>query len=142
MFRWNLGLTTKLAYALSTVLILFLSSAFISLAHATPAAVTLPSVPDVPGTMAGSEGEQNIDYSYARFQQRWAEMRKSQMNYAERWQWRKSEYRLYEDYAGWLRDHGYYDNNPAGEYGLSWFSPMPFASIDIPTFVDMLIDIF
>ena len=142
MFRWNLGLTTKLAYALSTVVVLFLSSAFISLAHADQGVVPAPPAPGMPGTMVGSEGEEYIDYDYARFHQHWAEMRRAQLDYTERWAWRERQYRLYEDYAGWLRDHGYFSTHPTDEYNATWFQPMPFASINIPTFVDMLIDIF
>ena len=142
MFRWNLGLTTKLAYALSTVLILFLSSAFISLAHAGVEPGTGPEMPGMPGTLAGSEGEVKIDHSAARFREMWKDIEASQEGYVERWQHRKSEYRLYEDWAKWLRDHGYFDGGGAGPQWAPVGPPSIYDPLSIPTVVGMLLDLF
>ena len=148
MFRWNLGLTTKLAYAMSTVLILFLSSAFISLAHAGDGVTPEPAGSGFPGSMTGVNQDGELDYDYARFHKRWEKIKNSQESYIERWEWRKCKYRMYEDWADWLRRHGYYDTGSSGaEWGPGGgggprFSSMPFNPVNLPTFVDMLIDLF
>ncbi len=147
MFRWDLGLTTKLAFAMSTVLILFLSSAFISLAHANTVVIP-PGMPDgMPGTTAGNEEEVKVDYSFARFRDMWNDMKAGQESYVERWAQRKSKYRMYEDYAQWLRDHGYFDDDGGTEpqWGPSpWYAPGPglVGPWTLPTIIDVLLEIF
>lgn len=147
MFRWNLGLTTKLAYALSTVLILFLSSAFISLAQAEVEPGAEPKIPGMPENMVGSEGEVKIDYYAVRFQRMWKDIQASQESYVERWQHRKSKYRMYEEWASWLRDHGYFDDGGAAPQwgpggGGPVYSPATYGPLSLPSIVDLLLDLF
>ena len=143
----KLGLTTKIVYGLSTVLILFLSSAFIGLAEAAVEVCDDPVVPNIPDNMVGSEVDQDFDYEAVRFREMWEQLQANQESYVDRWQWRKSKCRLYEHYAAWLRDHGYYDNGGGSPQsgpmdGGPVYSPMFFGPISLPSFIDMLMDIF
>jgi hypothetical protein len=146
MLRWNLGLTTRLAYALSTVLILFLSSAFISLAHAGQFVGDDQTPDEMPEGLVGSDSEPKIDYEWGRMQAEWARMRAVQDKYTERWQWRKSKYRLYEELADWWRDHGYQGDygtgGMPGTSGSPYFSPWFYGPLSLPSFVDLIIDVF
>jgi hypothetical protein len=139
MFKWNLGLTARLAYALSTVMILFLSSAFISLANADTEIIPPPDYYILDGSQ-GSSGT-DLENEQMSFQQGTVkeDLRDSQDNqeaYRDRWQMRKSEYRLLEEYAAWLRDH---EEPGSGTFGPAGFG---LGTIPMPTFFDILINIF
>lgn len=144
MFKWNLGLTTKLAYALSTVTILFLSSAFISLANADivdlPGPVTISS----PGGVSGCDAEEfnGIDGNVRRIQDRYDNHQDEQASYVNRWQERKNEYRLYEEYAAWLRDHEYPGSGGFGPQGIPVEPNCSPVTLGLPTFVSMILNSF
>ena len=147
MLNSNLGLTMRIAYALSTVLILFLSSAFLSLAHAQDGVTPEQPKAGFSGSMGSVNQDDNIDYDFARFRKRWEMIKNSQKGYVERWYWRECTYSSYEDWADWLRRHGYYDGESDPQWapgggGGPFFSAMFFNPVNLPTFVDMIIDIF
>lgn len=144
MFRWNLGLTTRLAYALSTITILFLSSAFISLANASIADPPGPVTIDPPAGVSGSDAEElrGMDADPRRIKARLENNRDNQESYINRWQERKNKYRLYEEYAAWLRDHqdpGGGNFGPQGIPGEPGFTPI---TLGLPTFVSMILNSF
>jgi hypothetical protein len=139
MFRWNLDTTVKLAYALSTVTILFLSSAFISLAHAGE---MLPNDIDTQFMGNLAPDETGMDYDAGELDKNLMRHQWNQQKYIEQWERRKSTYRLYEEYAAWLRDH----KDPGGGFfgpqgaGASWEPYSPFMPT-LQTFVDIMMSL-
>lgn len=144
MFRLNLANTTKLAYVLSIITVLFLSSAFISFANAgmvdPPGHISIDPPSGVSGFDAGEE--KGMDYSIERLRARYESHMRNQQSYIDRWIERKYKYRLYEEYAAWLRDHeepGSGNFGPPGYYNSSTFPPI---TVSLPTFVDMILSSF
>jgi hypothetical protein len=136
MFKKNLGLTTKLAFGLSTLLILFLSSSFISLAKADEAIPPLPTFGDMQGTDSSDLDSSRINCEKGKIMEQLRDNEDEQAAYRERWQERKSRYRLIEEYAAWLRDHE--------EPGSGHFGPAGFGQyvIPLPTFFDIIMNVF
>jgi len=144
MFRWNLGLTTKLAYALSTVTILFLSSAFISLANAGIMDPPGPVSIDPPAGVSGCDADElrGIDANARRITERYENHRNKQQSYIDRWQERKNKYRLYEEYAAWLRDHQDPGGGGFGPQGIPLEPGCTQITLGLPTFVSMILNAF
>ncbi len=144
MFRWNLGLTTKLAYALSTITILFLSSAFISLANAGIADAPGPVTIDPPAGVSGGDAEEvkGMDADVNRIKARLENHMDEQASYVDRWQERKNKYRLYEEYAAWLRDHQNPGSGGFGPQGIPGDPSCTPITLGLPTFVSMILNSF
>ena len=144
MFRWNLGITTRLAYALSTITILFLSSAFITLANAgiadPPGHISIEPPCGVSGFDAGEE--EGIDCNLERLRARYENHMQNQQSYIDRWIERKQRYRLYEEYAAWLRDHQEPGSGNFGPPGYDSSPALPPITVSLPTFVDMILSSF
>lgn len=144
MFRSNLALTTKLAYVLSLIMVLFLSSAFIGLANAGIVDAPGPMTVDPPCGVSGFDAgeERGMDYNLERLKARYENHMRNQQSYIDRWIERKQKYRLYEEYAAWLRDHqeaGSGNFGPPGFYGSPAIPPI---TASLPTFVDMILSSF
>ena len=145
MLRWDLTLTTKLAYALSTVIVLFLSSAFISLANAAIDDDDGPLYMDSGVGMEGVDGEDQFNAigNVNRIRHNQEIHQRNQDSYIERWQVRKHEYRLLEEYADWLRDH---ESPGSGNFGPQGFGygddGLPQMMMPIATFFDIIQSIF
>ena len=144
MLRWNLAFTTKLAYVLSTITLLFLSSAFISLANA--------GIVDEPGPMSieprsgvqgyDPSGENGVQCDYDGLQARYDDHLANQQSYIDRWTARKGEYRMLEEYAAWLRDHEEPGSGNFGPPSPDYSPGLPPIIVSLPTFVDMILSSF
>ena len=144
MLKRNLGITVKLAYVMTAILVFFLSTAFMSLANAAPIGGTPLSDFDGYGDeQVSSSGHHPNNMQIERFKDRWRGTLEGQKNYQERWEFRKRQYRGYEEYGRWVRDHeqsmGIFDAGGSGpDRSNSGFSFMPPL---LPSFVDLIMAI-
>jgi hypothetical protein len=80
-----------------------------------------------------------MDYNPEALREDMLRDRPYQESYAERWWSRKAEYRLWEEWASWLRDH---EDPGSGDFYPDRGATIPYVlHMSLPTFIDMLMDV-